>query len=112
MVPDAKYKSLFIFPAVGASVVLFAVSLFFALLGGVEATAWLGAAIASLPLPVIAAYVMFSGKERTSENLPLMLLIGAAGFMVAFWEQFIEGTSGWTPTSALLKSTASAAALP
>ena len=98
MVLDAKYKSLFIFPAVGASVVLFAVSLFFALLGGVEATAWLGAAIASLPLPVIAAYVMFSGKERTSENLPLMLLIGAAGFMVAFWEQVIEGTSGWTPT--------------
>ena len=99
MVLDAKYKSLFIYPAVVVSIILFAASVFLALLGGIEATAWLGAAIASLPLPLIAAYILFSGPERTSENLPLMLLIGAAGFMVAFWEQFIEGSSGWVPTS-------------
>jgi peroxiredoxin len=104
VVPDAKYKSLFIFPAVGASAVFFAVSAVFAMLGGIEATAWLGAAIASLPLPVIAAYIMFSGKERTSDNLPFMLLIGAAGCMVAFWEQFIEGTSGWAPTGVAIAS--------
>jgi peroxiredoxin len=95
---DAKYKSIFIFPAVAATIILFGVSVFAALLGGIESTAWLGAAIASVPLPLIATYVMFSGAERTSENFPLMLLIGAAGIMVAFWEQFIEGTSGWAPT--------------
>ena len=102
MVIDARFKSLFIFPAVGATVILFVISMVAALLGGNEATAWLGAAIACLPLPVIATYLMFGGVERTSENLPLMLLIGAAGVMVAGWEQFIEGTSGWAPTSVAL----------
>jgi peroxiredoxin len=104
LVIDAKYKSLFIFPAVGATTVLFVVSAFVALLGGNEATAWLGAAIASLAFPVIATYVMFGGVERTSENLPFMLLMGAAGVLVAGWEQFIEGTSGWSPTGVALAS--------
>lgn len=104
MVIDARYKSLFIFPAVGVTVILFGVSVFAAVLGGNEATAWLGAAIASIPLPVIATYLMFGGVERTSENFPLMLLIGAAGVMVAGWEQFIEGTSGWAPTGVALAS--------
>jgi len=102
VVIDARFKSLFIFPAVGATVILFGASVFVALLGGNEATAWLGAAIACIPLPVIATYLMFGGVERTSENFPFMLLIGAAGVMVACWEQFIEGTSGWGPTSVAL----------
>ena len=104
MVIDARYKSLFIFPAVGITMVLFLVSIIGAVLGGFEATAWLGAAIASVPLPVIAAYVTFGGVERTSENMPFMLLIGAAGAMVALWEQFIEGSSGWGPTGVALAS--------
>jgi peroxiredoxin len=83
---------------------LFGVSVFAALLGGYEATAWLGAAIASVPLPVIATYLMFGGVERTSENFPFMLLIAAAGVLVATWEQFIEGTSGWSPTAVALAS--------
>ena len=104
MVIDARYKSLFIFPAVGITMVLFLVSIIGAVLGGFEATAWLGAAIASVPLPVIAAYVTFGGVERTSENMPFMLLISAAGVMVALWEQFIEGSSGWGPTGVALAS--------
>ena len=104
MVIDAKYKSIFIFPAVGVTVILFGVSVFAALLGGNEATAWLGAAIASVSLPIVATYLMFGGVERTSENLPLMLLLAAAGVMVAGWEQFIEGTSGWSPTAVALAS--------
>jgi peroxiredoxin len=104
VVIDAKYKSIFIFPAVGVTVILFGVSAFAAVLGGIEATAWLGAAIASIPLPLIATYLMFAGVERTSENFPFLLLIGAAGVMVAGWEQFIEGTSSWAPTSVALAS--------
>ncbi len=104
MIIDARYKSIFIFPAVAATVILFGASVFAALLGGDEATAWLGAAIASVPLPVITTYLMLSGVERTSDNFPLMLLIGAAGVLVAGWEQFIEGTSGWAPTSVALAS--------
>jgi peroxiredoxin len=101
---DARLKSVFIFPAVGVSVILFGVSIVAALLGGNEATAWLGAAIASVPLPFVASYLMFGGVERTSENLPFILLIGAAGAMVAVWEQFVEQTSGWAPTSVALAS--------
>jgi len=104
MVINARLKSIFIFPAVALTLVLLAVSVVSAVTGDRESTAWLGAAIASLPLPVIAIYLMFGGVERTSENLPLMLLIGASGLMVAGWEQFIEGTSGWAPTSVALAS--------
>jgi len=104
VVIDAKYKSLFIFPAIGATIVLFAVSVFAALLGGNESTAWLGAAIASLPLPLIMAHLMFRRVERTSENLPLMLLIAAIGVLVAVWEQFVEQTSGWQPTAVAITS--------
>jgi len=104
VVIDAKYKSIFIFPAVGVTVILFGVSAFAAVLGGIEATAWLGAAIASVPLPLIATYLMFGGVGRTSDNFPFLLLIGAAGVMVAGWEQFIEGTSSWAPTSVALAS--------
>ena len=104
VVIDARYKSIFIFPAVGVSIILFGVSLYVALLGGNEATAWLGAAIASLPLPLIMARLMLSSVERTSENLPSMLLIAFAGVMVAGWEQFLEGTAGWGPTSVALSS--------
>jgi peroxiredoxin len=104
MVINARLKSVFIFPAVALTLVLFAVSVVAAATGDRESTAWLGAAIASLPLPIIAIYLMFGGVERTSENLPLMLLIGASGLMVAGWEQFIEGTSGWAPTSVALAS--------
>ena len=102
MVINARLKSIFIFPAIALTLVLFAVSVVAAATGDRESTAWLGAAIASLPLPIIAVYLMFGGVERTSENLPLMLLIGTSGLMVAGWEQFIEGTSGWAPTSVAL----------
>jgi len=104
MVINARLKSIFIFPAVALTLALLGVSVVAAATGDKESTAWLGAAIASLPLPVIAVYLTFGGVERTSENLPLMLLIGAAGIMVAGWEQFIEGTSGWAPTSVALAS--------
>ena len=98
MVIDARLKSLFIFPAVGVTVVLFFASVYGAVFGGTETTAWIGAAVASLPLPIIAAYLVYSGTERTSENLPLALLVAADGVLVATWQQFIEGASGWGPT--------------
>ena len=104
MVIDAKFKSLFIFPAIGATIILFGVSIFAALLGGNESTAWLGAAIASIPLPLVMANLMFRRIERTSENLPLMLLIAAIGVLVAGWEQFVEQVSGWSPTAVALVS--------
>ncbi|MDA0679930.1 MAG: peroxiredoxin family protein [Proteobacteria bacterium] len=104
MVIDARLKSLFIFPAVGIVLVLLVFSLFQAFVSDHEKTAWLGAAIAALPLPILLGWLTLSSKERTSENLPFLLTMAAAGVMVAVWEQFIEVTGGWAPTAVALAS--------
>jgi len=101
---NAKLKSLFIFPAIGVSMLLLIVSCFMAFAGGYERTAWLGAAMAAVPIPLLMARLLFAPPERTSEKLPLLLLIASCGVMVAGWEQFLEGTSGWGPTSLALFS--------
>ena len=104
MVIDARTKSLFIFPAFGIVLVLLLFSLFQAFISDHEQTAWLGAAIAALPLPILIGWLTVSPKERTSENLPFLLTIAAIGVMVSVWEQFIEVTAGWAPTSVALTS--------
>jgi peroxiredoxin len=101
VVIDAKYKSLFIFPAFIVLVLMFVASVVMMIVSN-DATAWLGAAISTLPLPILMAQLRVRPVPRTSENLPLLLLIAAVGVMVAGWEQFIEGTSGWGPTSVAL----------
>lgn len=86
------------------SMILLGIALWQAFLGGHERTAWLGAAIAALPLPLLMMRLMLTRVERTSDNLPLLLLLSCAGVMVAVWEQFLEGTTGWAPLSAALVS--------
>ena len=104
MLINARFKSIFIFPAVMISMILLGVALWQAFAGGHERTAWLGAALAALPLPLLMTRLMLTRVERTSDNLPLLLLMAAAGVMVAVWEQFLEGTTGWAPLSAALVS--------
>ena len=99
---NAKYKSLFIFPAAVATVVLLAYSLFQAAISDLDQTAWLGAAIASLPFPILLARLMLKPVSRTSDNLPVLVSMAAIGVMLSVWEQFIEGSSGWAPTSVAL----------
>jgi len=99
---NAKLKSLFIFPAVLISVVLLFFALFQLVTGDHDRTAWAGAAISALPLPFLILRLMIKPVERTSENLPLLLLLSAVGVMVATWEQFIEGVAGWGPLSVAL----------
>ena len=104
MIINARIKSFFVFPAVMISMTLLGIALWQAFLGGQERTAWLGAAIAALPLPLLMMRLMLTRVERTSDNLPLLLSLSAAGVMVAVWEQFLEGTTGWAPLSAALVS--------
>ena len=99
MVIDAKYKSFFIFPAVMLLALTSVASLMIAAVSTDERVAWIGAMMAALPLPILIAMLTFRPSPRTSENLPLLTFIGAAGVMVAFWEQFIEANSGWVPTA-------------
>jgi peroxiredoxin len=99
---NARIKSIFIFPAVAISMLLLGIALWQAFLGGNERTAWLGAAIAALPLPLLMMRLMLTRVERTSDNLPILLSMSASGVLVAVWEQFLEGTTGWAPLSAAL----------
>lgn len=97
MAINARLKSYFVLPAALISVVLLIWSLFQVIVGGYDRLAWIGAAISALPLPFLLLRLMISPIERTSENLPLLLLISAVGVMIPAWEQFIEGAAGWAP---------------
>ncbi len=99
---NARYKSLFIFPAAIISLLLLTLSLVQLVLGGPDRVAWVGAGIAALPLPFLIIWVMVKSVERTSENLPFLLLLSALGVMIAAWERFIEGVAGWLPLGVAL----------
>jgi peroxiredoxin len=104
VVIDARYKSLFISPAIGIVMLLMVFSLVQAFISDHEQTAWLGAAIAAFPFSILMFRLMTRSVVRTSDNLPVLGAIAAAGVMVSIWEQFIEETSGWVPTSVALTS--------
>lgn len=99
---NAKLKSFFILPAIVVSLILLLFSLFMAFASGYERTAWLGAAISSVPIPLLITRFLVAPVERTSENLPLLMLIASFGVLVTVWEQYFEGTSGWGPTTIAL----------
>jgi peroxiredoxin len=103
---NARYKSFFIMPAALISVGLLILALIQVVAGGPDRTAWLGAAISALPLPFLILRLMVKPVERTSENLPLLLMLSAAGVMIAAWEQFMEGVAGWGPLSVALVNAA------
>ncbi|MDZ7644220.1 MAG: peroxiredoxin family protein [Woeseiaceae bacterium] len=93
----ARAKSLFIYPAVALSLLLSLVAAGFALAGGPERAAWWGAAFAGLPLP-FTLWRLRSGRiARTTENLPLALLVACGGVFVAAWEWLMERVAGWPP---------------
>ena len=104
MVIEARYKSLFIFPAAGIVFILLIFSLIRAFISDHEQAAWLGATIAALPLPIFLAWLGLNPVARTSDNLPFLVAMAAIGVMLSGWEQFIEGASGWGPTSVALTS--------
>lgn len=91
-------KSWFVIPAVAISLVLAALSLVQAATLTEERWAWLGAAVANLPLPLFIAWLNRGGIARTSDNLPLLLLVSAAGLTVAAWQSFIDARADWLAT--------------
>ena len=49
---------------------------------------------------------MIRPVERTSENLPFLLLLSAIGVMVVAWEYFMEGVAGLAPLAVALVNAA------
>lgn len=90
---------MFLLPATAISILLLILSLVELFIAGHDRTAWLGAAISALPLPLLMLRLEFRPVERTSENLPFLLLISAIGVMIPAWELFMEGVGGWWPLS-------------
>ncbi len=103
---NAKYKSFFILPAVVISIMILIGALIMAFVRDDERVAWLGAALASVPLPLIVGRLMWMQVARTSDHLPMLMFVAATGVMAAVWEKFVEGTAGWLPLAAALASTA------
>ena len=102
MTVNGKIKSLFVFPATMISMALLILAIVQVAVGGPDRTAWLGAAVSALPLPFLILRLMITPVERTSEHLPLLLLVSAVGAVIPAWEQFIEGVAGWGPLSVAL----------
>lgn len=102
---NARLKSLFIFPAAIVLILIVIVSAIMAILDSDQRVAWIGAAISALPLPILIAMMALRPTPRTSENLTLLMFVGAIGLVVAWW-QYYTTQAGWVPAAV-----ASAAAL-
>ena len=98
-------KSWFLYPAAAASAVLALTALAAAGLADAARMAWFGAALACLPLPLFIARTRLTRIVRTSENLPLLLLVSAAGLLVAGWEAYMERQAEWPPVAVALVGT-------
>jgi peroxiredoxin len=96
---NAKNKSLLIIPASALIVVLLLASVMQAYFDWSQRTAWIGAAIAALPLPFLLLRMQLSPVERTSENLPSLLMLAGTGFVIAVWQHLVEQQSDWVPTA-------------
>lgn len=98
-------KSWFLLPAAVVSGVLALLALLMSATADAGRLAWFGAALASLPLPLFVARIRLARVVRTSENLPLLLLVSAAGLLVAAWEAWMEGQAEWPPAAIALLGT-------
>ena len=98
-------KSWFLLPAATASGLLALVALVMSGLADGEWLAWLGAGLACLPLPLFVVRTRLGRVVRTSENLPFLLLVSAAGLLLAAWEAWMERQAGWQPVAIALLGT-------
>lgn len=94
---DAKWKSLFLVPAIIVSLVLAFLSLVLALRGNGDQLAWWGASVANLTLPLTQLYVQTAKRARVSENAPFAMLVASVACLVAGWEWLMEGVATWLP---------------
>jgi len=90
---EGKQKSLFVMPAIMASMSLFLFSAFKAIAGNVDWLAWASAAVAALPMLILMGRLMLMATARTADNVPLLLLMSLTGTSLAAWEVYYEGTA-------------------
>jgi peroxiredoxin len=82
-------------PAVVASALLAAVSLVAVLFAAGHRVAWFGAALAAAPLPLVMLRLKLWPVARTSEFLPLHLLLSAVGVVLAGQGMYNNFVTSW-----------------
>ena len=95
MAKNARLKSLFITPAIALSGLLLLSSLVMVIVSSGERLAWAGAAMASAPLPLLIAQFMLRPAARTSEYLPLHLLLMLTGLVLAGRTMYGDFVTSW-----------------
>jgi len=98
-------KSFFFVPAVAISVVLMLTAIAGAVIADYDRLAWVAAAVANLPLPMFWLRLRFSRVARTSADLPLLILVSAAGAVVALWETYMARSAAWQPAAIAIVGT-------
>jgi peroxiredoxin len=92
-------KSFFLVPAVAISAVLMLTAIAGAVTADYGHLAWVAAAVANLPLPLFWLRLKFARVARTSADLPFLILLSAAGAMVALWEVYMSRSAEWQPAA-------------
>ena len=95
MTKDDRLKSLYITPAIAVTSLSLLVSLVLAAIGVGERLAWLGAALASAPMPILIITLMMRPQARTSEYLPLHLAMMVVGVVLAGRTMYGDFVTSW-----------------
>lgn len=95
MATNARLKSLFVLPAVGLSALLALLSLAMVALASGYRIAWFGALLAAASLPLVLARLMLRPVARTTEFLPLHLLLGIVGVALAARGMYVNFVISW-----------------
>lgn len=82
-------------PAVALTGLLLLVSLVMLAFSPGNRLAWLGAGMASLPLPLLVGMLMLKPAARTSEFLPLHLLVMLGGVVIAGRAMYTDFVNAW-----------------
>ena len=95
MTKDARLKSIYITPAIVVTGLSLIASLLLAAIGVGERLAWLGAAMASAPMPLLIANLVLRPRARTSEFLPLHVSLMLVGLVLAGRTMYSDFVTSW-----------------
>jgi peroxiredoxin len=98
-------KSFFFVPAVAISVVLVLTAIAGVVTADHGRLAWVAAAVANLPLPLFCLRLRLARVARTSADLPFLILVSAAGAVVALWEAYMARSAAWQPVAIAIVGT-------
>lgn len=95
MAIDARLKSLFVMPAAVLSLLVFVVAVVMLAFAAGYRLEWLGTALAAAPMPLLIGQLKLKPIARTSEFLPLHLLLTAVGLVLSMQGMYDNFTTSW-----------------